>query len=194
MGTCGGPDRGEAGDPERDPTCDLPYVSMMPIFEGYPALGFRRVWHPADRRGVRVGPGGSRRRDDALTLERADDGFAMLLYMGWCRVRGVDGLRSRSRSWCGGVGWSMMVTLNQTLSDKRGGCGGRVLSCTRWRRFTPFGNLAMGTSADAFGCSGGSGVRADGFAFAAVLGLGRGACGRVGETSNVARSSFDTSG
>jgi predicted MFS family arabinose efflux permease len=75
-----------------------------------------------------------------------------------------------------GVGWSMMVTLNQTLlqlnvADEY---RGRVISLyTMAAGVTPFGNLSMGALADA------QGVRVavasfamTGFALAAVLGIG----------------------
>ncbi len=53
-----------------------------------------------------------------------------------------------------GIGWSMMVTLNQTLLQLHveDAFRGRVLSLyTMAGGFTPFGNLAMGSSASHFG-------------------------------------------
>ncbi len=75
-----------------------------------------------------------------------------------------------------GVGWSMMVTLNQTLLqiNVEDEFRGRVLSLYSMASgFTTFSNLAMGTTADAFGVQGAVAAFAlTGFALAAVLGLG----------------------
>ncbi len=75
-----------------------------------------------------------------------------------------------------GVGWSMMVTLNQTLLqiNVEDAFRGRVLSLyTMASGFTPFGSLAMGASADSFGVQ--TSVVAfalTGLALAAILGIG----------------------
>jgi MFS family permease len=75
-----------------------------------------------------------------------------------------------------GLGWSMMVTLNQTLlqlhlADE---FRGRVLAFyTMANGLTPFGSLAMGASADRFGVQQAIAVFAiAGLALAAYLGLG----------------------
>jgi MFS transporter, DHA1 family, staphyloferrin A biosynthesis exporter len=75
-----------------------------------------------------------------------------------------------------GVGWSMMVTLNQTLLqiNVEDAYRGRVLALyTMASGFTPFGNLAMGASADNFGVQNSVAVFAlTGLMLAAMLGLG----------------------
>jgi MFS family permease len=75
-----------------------------------------------------------------------------------------------------GIGWSMMVTLNQTLLQIRveDEYRGRVMSLyTMAAGFTPFGSLAMGVTAHEFGVQTAVLVFAlGGLAMAAVLGLG----------------------
>jgi MFS family permease len=75
-----------------------------------------------------------------------------------------------------GVGWSMMVTLNQTLlqlnvADEY---RGRTLSLyTMAAGTTPFGNLGMGVTADVVGVQAAvAGFALTAFALAAVLGIG----------------------
>ena len=75
-----------------------------------------------------------------------------------------------------GVGWSMMVTLNQTLlqlnvADEY---RGRVLSLyTMASGSTPFGNLGMGVTADRFGVQAAvASFALTAFALAAILGVG----------------------
>jgi MFS family permease len=75
-----------------------------------------------------------------------------------------------------GVGWSMMVTLNQTLLQLQvaNEYRGRVLSLyTMASGATPFGNLGMGLTADVFGVQAAVASFALGAcALAAVLGIG----------------------
>jgi MFS family permease len=105
-------------------------------------------------------------------------GAAALLYMGMVFVFALSTVFALSFAILvvAGVGWSMMVTLNQTLLqiNVEDELRGRVLALYSMAGgFTPFGNLAMGTSADAFGVQAAVAAFAlTGFAFAAVLGLG----------------------
>lgn len=75
-----------------------------------------------------------------------------------------------------GLGWSMMVTLNQTLLQLHlsDAFRGRVLALyTMAGGLTPFGSLSMGSAADAFGVQQAVVAFAlAGFALAAVVGLG----------------------
>jgi MFS family permease len=157
-----------------------PYVSMMPIFaedvldSGAGGFGILLT-------GVGFGsiPGGlavagmTQSRWKGRTM-----GFAMLLYMGMVFLFALSTVFVLSFAILvvAGVGWSMMVTLNQTLLqiNVEDAYRGRVLSLYSMAGgFTPFGNLAMGVSADAFGVQAAVAAFAlTGFAFAAVLGLG----------------------
>jgi MFS family permease len=75
-----------------------------------------------------------------------------------------------------GIGWSMMVTLNQTLLqiNVEDAYRGRVLALyTMASGFTPFGNLAMGASANEFGVQTSVAAFAlTGLLLAATLGIG----------------------
>ena len=157
-----------------------PYVSMMPIFakdvlhSGSAGFGILLT-------GVGFGsiPGGlivagmTHSRKKGRTM-----GIAALLYMGMVALFALSTIFALSFAILvvAGVGWSMMVTLNQTLLqiNIEDAFRGRVLSLYSMAGgFTPFGNLAMGASADAFGVQAAVAVFAlTGFAFAAVLGLG----------------------
>lgn len=157
-----------------------PYVAMMPIFA-------RSVLHVGSAgfglllTGVGFGsiPGGlivanmsgSRWKGRAM-------GAAALVYMGMVAVFALSTvfILSFAILVVAGVGWSMMVTLNQTLlqMNVEDAFRGRVLSLyTMAGGFTPFGNLAMGASADQFGVQAAVAVFAvTAFMIAAVLGLG----------------------
>jgi MFS family permease len=157
-----------------------PYVAMMPVFAedvldaGSAGFGLLLT-------GVGFGsiPGGLivasmtdyRRKGRAMAV-------ASLLYMGMVAAFALSTVFVLSFAILvvAGVGWSMMVTLNQTLLQMNvdDEFRGRVLSLyTMAGGFTPFGNLAMGTSADHFGVQGSVVAFAlAGFALAAVLGLG----------------------
>ena len=157
-----------------------PYVAMMPVFAknvlGAGAGGFGILLT-----GVGFGsiPGGllvagmTQSRGKGRTM-----GAAALLYMGMVFLFALSTMFVLSFAILvvAGVGWSMMVTLNQTLLqiNVEDEFRGRVLSLYSMAGgFTPFGSLAMGTSADAFGVQGAVAAFAlTGFAFAAVLGLG----------------------
>ena len=157
-----------------------PYVSMMPIFAqdvlhaGPAGLGilFTGVGFGSIPGGLIVA-GMTHSRWKGRTM-----GFAMLLYMGMVAVFAASTVFALSFAILvvAGVGWSMMVTLNQTLLqiNVEDAFRGRVLSLYSMAGgFTPFGNLAMGVSADAFGVQAAVAAFAlTGFAFAAVLGLG----------------------
>ncbi len=157
-----------------------PYVSMMPIF-AEDVLDVGSFGFGVLLTGVGFGsiPGGlivanmthSRHKGRAM-------GIASLLYMAMVALFALSTVFVLSFGILvvAGVGWSMMVTLNQTLLQLNvaGEYRGRVLSLYSMAGgFTPFGNLGMGASADAFG------VQASVFAFAlagfvcaALLGLG----------------------
>ncbi len=149
-----------------------PYVAMIPIFaedvlhvgsEGYGVL----------LTGVGIGsiPGGlivagmSRSERKGITM-----GFAACLYMSMVVLFALSTVFALSLAILvvAGVGWSMMVTLNQTLLqiNVADAFRGRVLSLyTMASGFTPFGSLALGASADEFGVRSAVAV----FAFTALL-------------------------
>ncbi len=157
-----------------------PYVSMMPIF-AEDVLGAGAGGYGILLTGVGFGsiPGGlivagmTHSRWKGRTM-----GAASLLYMGMVFVFALSTVFALSFAILvvAGVGWSMMVTLNQTLLqiNVEDAYRGRVLSLYSMAGgFTPFGNLAIGSSADAFGVQAAVAAFAlTGFAFAAVLGLG----------------------
>lgn len=157
-----------------------PYVSMMPIFAA-DVLHAGSAGFGVLLTGVGFGsiPGGlivasmTHSRWKGRTM-----GAAMLVYMGMVAVFAASTvfILSFAILVVAGVGWSMMVTLNQTLLqiNVEDEFRGRVLSLYSMAGgFTPFGNLAMGASADAFGVQAAVAVFAlTGFAIAAVLGLG----------------------
>jgi MFS family permease len=157
-----------------------PYVAMMPIF-AKDILHVGSAGYGVLLTGVGFGsiPGGlivagmthSRRKGRAM-------GMAALLYMGMVVLFALSTvfLLSFAILVVAGVGWSMMVTLNQTLlqlnlSDEY---RGRVLSLyTMAGGLSPFGSLAMGTSASHFGVQGSVVAFAlTGLGLAAVLALG----------------------
>jgi MFS family permease len=157
-----------------------PYVSMMPIFAkdildvGSGGFGILLT-------GVGFGsiPGGlivagmthSRHKGRIM-------GIAMLLYMGMVAAFGISTFFPLSFAILviAGIGWSMMVTLNQTLLQTHvdHAYRGRVLSLHAMvGGFTPFGNLAMGLSAGSFGVQASvTAFALAGFACAAVLAVG----------------------
>ncbi len=157
-----------------------PYVAMMPLFAksvlhvgsaGYGLLltgvGFGSI--PGGL--IVANMSGSRWKGRAM-------GTASLLYMGMVAIFALSTVFVLSFAILvvAGVGWSMMVTLNQTLlqMNVEDAFRGRVLSLyTMAGGFTPFGNLAMGASADHFGVQASVAAFAlTGFVVAAMLGLG----------------------
>jgi len=157
-----------------------PYVSMMPIFAkdildvGSSGFGILLT-------GVGVGsiPGGlivagmTHSRVKGRTM-----GVAMLLYTGMVAAFGLSTFFPLSFAILvlAGIGWSMMVTLNQTLLQTYvdDAYRGRVLSLhSMVGGFTPFGNLGMGVSAGLFGVQASVVAFAlAGFAASAVLAVG----------------------
>lgn len=157
-----------------------PYVSMMPVFaqdvlhvgsEGYgillTAAGFGAI------------PGG------LIVANMSDSprkgrtmGLAALLYMGMVTLFALSSIFYLSFAILvvAGIGWSMMVTLNQTLLQMNlsDSYRGRVMSLyTMAGGLTPFGNISMGAAADGLGVQ--TAVVAfalAGLACSAVLGLG----------------------
>lgn len=135
-----------------------PYVAMMPFFAEN-ILHVGSAGYGVLLTGVGFGsiPGGlivanmSRSRWKGRAM-----GAAAILYMGMVVLFGLSRWFPLSFAILvtGGLGWSMMVTLNQTLlqlnlSDE---FRGRVLALyTMAGGLTPFGNLAMGAAADQFG-------------------------------------------
>src|SRR3990172_5801798 len=113
-------------------------------------------------------------------------GIASLLYMGMVFVFALSTVFALSFAILvvAGVGWSMMVTLNQTLLqiNVEDAYRGRVLALYSMAGgLTPFGNLAMGSAADGFG--GREAVLAfalAGLVLAAFLGPGSARGGRRG--------------
>lgn len=157
-----------------------PYVAMMPLF-AKDVLGVGSSGYGVLLTGVGFGsiPGGlivagmTRSRWKGRTM-----GAAALLYMGMVALFALSTvfLLSFGILIVAGVGWSMMVTLNQTLLQINvdDAFRGRVLALYSMAGgFTPFGNLAMGASADAFGVQAAVVAFAlTGFTVAAVLGIG----------------------
>ena len=135
-----------------------PYVAMIPIFatdvldvgsEGYGIL-LTGVGIGSIPGGLIVaGMSGSSSRGRTMSL-------AALVYMGLvlCFALSSWFFVSFAVLIVAGVGWSMMVTLNQTLLQVHveDAYRGRVLSLYSMASgTTPFGNLAMGVSADGLG-------------------------------------------
>lgn len=157
-----------------------PYVAMMPVF-AEEVLGVGSAGYGVLLTGVGFGsiPGGlivasmtaSRWKGRAM-------GAAALLYMAMVAVFAVSAWFPLSFAILvvAGVGWSMMVTLNQTLLQLRldDAFRGRVLALyTMAGGLTPFGSLAMGSAADVFGVREAVAAFAvAGFVLAAVVGLG----------------------
>ncbi len=157
-----------------------PYVAMMPVFAkdvlhtgsgGYGVLltgvGFGSI------------PGGLIVANMASSKWKGRAmGGASLLYMAMVALFAVSTWFPLSFAILviAGVGWSMMVTLNQTLLQLNlaDAFRGRVLSLyTMAGGLSPFGNLAVGASADRFGPQESVVVFAlAGFALAAIIGLG----------------------
>jgi MFS family permease len=157
-----------------------PYVSMMPIFAedvlqvGSSGFGILLT-------GVGFGsiPGGLIVAGMTHSPVKGKTmGIAMLIYMGMVAAFGLSTYFPLSFAIlvAAGIGWSMMVTLNQTLiqSHVEGGYRGRILALhSTVHGLTPFGNLAMGASADAFGAQASVvGFALVGFVCAAALGIG----------------------
>lgn len=157
-----------------------PYVAMMPVF-AEDVLKVGSAGYGVLLTGVGFGsiPGGlivasmtaSRWKGRAM-------GGAALLYMAMVALFAVSTWFPLSFAILvvAGVGWSMMVTLNQTLLQLRldDAFRGRVLALyTMAGGLTPFGSLAMGSAADAFGVQEAVVAFAlAGFVLAAVVGLG----------------------
>ena len=157
-----------------------PYVAMMPIF-AEDVLHVGSTGYGVLLTGVGFGsiPGalivanmtGSRWKGRAL-------GSAALLYMAMVAVFGLSNWFPLSFALLivAGLGWSMMVTLNQTLLQQNlsDAFRGRVLALyVMAGGLTPFGNLAMGATGDRFGVQ--EAVTAfalAGLALAAFVGLG----------------------
>lgn len=157
-----------------------PYVAMMPIFA-------EKVLHAGSAgfglllTGVGFGsiPGGLIVANmSGSNWKGRAMGVASLLYMGMVALFSLSTLFVLSFAVLvvAGVGWSMMVTLNQTLlqTNVEDAFRGRVLALyTMAGGLTPFGNLAMGVSANHFGVQASVFVFAViGFVLAGVLGLG----------------------
>lgn len=157
-----------------------PYVAMMPFFAEN-ILHVGSAGYGVLLTGVGFGsiPGGlivanmSRSRWKGRAM-----GGAAVLYMAMVVLFGLSPWFPLSFAILvvGGLGWSMMVTLNQTLlqlnlSDE---FRGRVLALyTMAGGLTPFGNLAMGAAADRFGVQEAVVTFAlAGLALAAYVGLG----------------------
>ncbi len=157
-----------------------PYVAMMPVF-AEDVLKAGSAGYGVLLTGVGFGsiPGGlivasmtaSRWKGRAM-------GGAALLYMAMVALFAVSTWFPLSFAILvvAGVGWSMMVTLNQTLLQLRldDAFRGRVLALyTMAGGLTPFGSLAMGSAADVFGVQEAVVAFAlAGFVLAAVVGLG----------------------
>lgn len=157
-----------------------PYVAMMPVF-AEEVLGVGSAGYGVLLTGVGFGsiPGGlivasmssSRWKGRAM-------GAAALLYMAMVGAFALSAWFPISFAILiiAGLGWSMMVTLNQTLLQLRldDAFRGRVLALyTMAGGLTPFGSLAMGSAADAFGVQEAvAAFAAAGFALAAAIGLG----------------------
>jgi MFS family permease len=157
-----------------------PYVGMMPLFaERILDVGSGGYGLLLTAAGVGAIPGGlivanmsnSRWKGRAM-------GVAALLYMGMVMAFSQSEIFPLSFGFLviAGIGWSMMVTLNQTLLQMNVAdeFRGRILSLyTMASGFTPFGSLAMGAAAGAWGVQTAVFFFAlAGFATATVLGLG----------------------
>jgi MFS family permease len=157
-----------------------PYVSMMPVFAtevlGVGSAGYGILLSAAGFGSI---PGGlivanmSGSRHKGIVM-----GAAALLYMGMVALFALSTAFGASFAILvvAGLGWSMMVTLNQTLLQLNVAeeFRGRVISLyTMANGLSPFGNLVMGAAATRFGVQ--EAVLAfalAGFALAAYLGLG----------------------
>ncbi len=157
-----------------------PYVAMMPVF-AEDVLHVGSAGYGVLLTGVGFGsiPGGLIVANMAGSRWKGRTmGGAALLYMAMVALFSLSAWFPLSFGILvvGGVGWSMMVTLNQTLLQLNlaDAFRGRVLALYSMAGgLTPFGNLAMGSAADRFG------VRESVLAFAlaglvlaAFLGLG----------------------
>jgi MFS family permease len=157
-----------------------PYVALMPIF-AKDILDVGSAGYGVLLTGVGIGsiPGG------LIVAGMAESrwkgrvmGLSACMYMGMVTLFAFSTIFVLSFAILivAGIGWSMMVTLNQTLLQLNvaDAYRGRVLSLyTMATGATPFGNLGMGALAD------GAGVRAavasfalTGLAAATVLGIG----------------------
>jgi len=156
-----------------------PYVAMIPIF-AEDVLHVGSAGYGVLLTGVGFGsiPGGlivanmSRSRWKGRAM-----GGAALLYMGMVALFALSTvfLLSFAILVVAGIGWSMMVTLNQTLlqMNVEDAFRGRVLSLyTMAGGLTPFGNLTMGLSAEQFGVQASVAAFAlTGFVLAGALGI-----------------------
>jgi MFS family permease len=157
-----------------------PYVAMMPLF-AKDVLGVGSLGYGVLLTGVGFGsiPGGL---TVAGMTHSAHKGRTMiaasLLYMGMVAAFGLSTVFPLSFIILviAGIGWSMMVTLNQTLLQihVEDAYRGRVLALyTMANGLMPFGTLALGTSAAHFGVQVSVVVFAvGGFALTAALGFG----------------------
>lgn len=157
-----------------------PYVAMMPIF-AKDVLDSGSVGYGILLTGVGFGsvPGGllvagmTNSRWKGRTM-----GFAACLYMSMVVLFALSTifLLSFAILVVAGVGWSMMVTLNQTLLqlNVEDAYRGRVLALYSMASgVQPFGNLSMGFTADGLGVQAAVAIFAfTGLVCAAVLGIG----------------------
>lgn len=157
-----------------------PYVGLMPVFADE-VLGGGSAGYGLLLTGVGFGsiPGGllvasmSRSRRRGLLM-----GGSALLYMGAVALFALSSWFALSFALLvvGGLGWSMMVTLNQTLLQLHlaSAFRGRVLAFYSMANgLTPFGSLSMGAAADRYGVQTAVATFAlIAFALAAYAGLG----------------------
>lgn len=156
-----------------------PYVSLMPIFANS-VLNAGSTGYGILLSGVGFGsiPGGLLIANMARNKGRVM-AVAALVYMGLvaCFAASEVFYLSFVILVFAGVGWSMMAILNQILLQLQiadDAVRGRVLAFyTMSNGLTPFGNLAMGATADAMGVQAAVAAFAlTGFALAGYLGLG----------------------
>lgn len=158
-----------------------PYISMFPIF-AEDILHVGSTGYGVLLSGVGFGsiPGGLMVASMSASARKGRVmGGAALLYMGMVTAFAFSRWFPLSLSLLiiGGVGWSMMVILNQTLLQLQladDALRGRVLAFyTMAGSLTPFGNLAMGGVADQMGVQPAVAAFAlTGFTLAGLLGLG----------------------
>ena len=158
-----------------------PYVTLFPIF-AEDVLNVGSTGYGILLSGVGFGsiPGGL--AVASMTHSRSKGvvmSVAALLYMGMVASFALSSWFALSFGLLivGGIGWSMMAILNQTLLQLQlsdDALRGRVISFYSMAGgITPFGSLAMGSAADHFGVQRAVAAFAmTGFALAAVLGLG----------------------
>lgn len=135
-----------------------PYVAMMPVF-AEDILHVGSTGYGVLLTGVGFGsiPGGLLVANMARSRWKGRVmGGSAVLYMGMVALFALSQWFPLSFAILviGGIGWSMMVTLNQTLLQLHlaDAFRGRVLALYSMAGgLTPFGNLAMGAAADGFG-------------------------------------------